>query len=116
MKAVRPTVLLLTLAGFAACATARTPANARDDAPTTVRVENRATLDVTVYVLRQSQRIRLGQVTANSTGTLPIPDYLIFGATSLRFLADPIGARASPVSQEITVLPGDEVVLMIPPI
>ncbi|CAN5139302.1 hypothetical protein BH23GEM4_BH23GEM4_05610 [soil metagenome] len=115
MKALRQAVVLLPLALALAACTGMQRSGARDETPTTVRVENRATLDMTVYVLRQSQRIRLGQVTANSTATLPIPQYLIFGATSLRFLADPIGSSATPVSQEITVLPGDEVVLTIPP-
>jgi hypothetical protein len=35
--------------------------------------------------------------------------------TSLRFLADPIGSNRTPISEEITVEVGDEVVLRIPP-
>lgn len=84
-------------------------------AATTVRVENQAWLDMNVYVLPESgQRLRLGQVSATSTRVFRIPDNLIFGATRLRFLADPIGSSRTPVSQAITVLPGDEVVLQIP--
>jgi hypothetical protein len=79
-----------------------------------VRVENRAWLDMNVYVLRGSQRVRLGNVTANSTRVLRIPQSLVFGATPLRFLADPIGSRRTPISHEIVVRPGDEVTLYIP--
>jgi hypothetical protein len=83
--------------------------------PTYLRVENQAYLDMTIYVYRSSQRIRLGTATGNSVTRLRIPENLIFGATPLRFQADPIGGSRSPISSEITVTPGDEVVLTIPP-
>jgi hypothetical protein len=83
--------------------------------PTRLRVENQAFLDMTIYVYRSSQRIRLGTATGNSVTRLTIPANLIFGATPLRFQADPIGGSRAPISSEITVAPGDEVVLTIPP-
>lgn len=83
--------------------------------PTRLRVENQAFLDMTIYVYRSSQRIRLGTATGNSITRLTIPPNMIFGATPLRFQADPIGANRTPISAEITVSPGDEVVLTIPP-
>ena len=83
--------------------------------PTRLRVENQAFLDMTIYVYRSSQRIRLGTATGNSVTRLTIPANLIFGATPLRFQADPIGGSRAPISSEITVVPGDEVVLTIPP-
>jgi hypothetical protein len=83
--------------------------------PTRLRVENQAFLDMTIYVFRSSQRIRLGVASGNSTTRLTIPRNLVFGATPLRFQADPIGASRTPISQEITVSPGDEVTLTIPP-
>jgi hypothetical protein len=83
--------------------------------PTRLRVENQAFLDMTIYVYRSSQRIRLGTATGNSVTRLTIPANLIFGATPLRFQADPIGGNRAPISSEITVAPGDEVVLTIPP-
>jgi hypothetical protein len=45
-----------------------------------------------------------------------IPDHLIFGLTSLRFLADPLAAQGSPVSNEIVISPGEEITLTIPPV
>lgn len=82
---------------------------------TTVRVENRSFLDMNIYVVRSSQRIRLGSVTGNSTQRFTIPPNLIFGVSTLQFLADPVGASRSPVSNEIRVTEGDEVTLVIPP-
>ena len=80
-----------------------------------VRVENRSMLDMTVYVIRGSERRRLGLVNALSTETIPIPPGLIEGAGILRFLADPIGGNRTPVSEEISVRDGDVVTLLIPP-
>ena len=91
----------------------RSPAVAQPK--TTLRVENQGFSDMTIYVIRSGQRVRLGTVTGNSTQVLTIPANLVFGATSLRFLADPIGSNRTPVSDEITVQPGDEVGLVIPP-
>jgi hypothetical protein len=84
--------------------------------PTRLKVENQAFLDMTIYVYRSSQRIRLGLASGNSTTRLTIPPNLIFGSTPLRFQADPIGGNRPAISQEIMVSPGDEVVLTIPPV
>ncbi len=82
---------------------------------TTVRVENQGFSDMTIYAVRSGQRVRLGTAAGNSTTTFTIPANLIFGATPLRFIADPIGANRTPVSDEITVQPGDQVRLVLPP-
>jgi hypothetical protein len=47
---------------------------------------------------------------------LRVPPVLITGVTPLRFIADPIGSSRASVSEEITVTPGDSVMLTIPPI
>ena len=83
---------------------------------TVVRVENQAFNDATIYVVRSgSQRIRLGLAGGNRTSVFTIPAYLVRFPTPLRFLADPIGGNRGPISSEITVNPGDEVVLQVPP-
>ena len=107
--------LLATLMLGGACHQRSAGEEAPMTEPTILRVDNRAFNDMTIYVLRSSQRIRLGIASGNSTTRFQSPSYVIFGATPLRFLADPIGAAGTPVSEEITVQPGDEVVLMIPP-
>lgn len=98
---------------LSACGGARRPG--ADQPQTTLRVENQSFLDMTIYLLAGAQRIRLGTAGGNSTTTLRIPSQYVFGASSLRFLADPIGSNRTPVSEAITVSPGDEVGLVIPP-
>ena len=111
--------LALALAVAAGAALAcRAPATvARDpEARTTVRVENRATLDMNIYAARGGQRVRLGTATALSTQIFEIPRSLIMGGlTPLRFSADPIGSTRASVSEEITVTPVDQVGLVTPP-
>lgn len=109
-------VLFGSMAMASACrGNTQEEAAAEPAAPTYVRVENRAFLDMTIYVYRSSQRTRLGNVTGNSSAKFVIPHSLIFGSTPLRFRADPIGGNRQPISEEISVSAGDEVVLVIPP-
>ncbi|HET7321423.1 MAG TPA: hypothetical protein VFI96_02940, partial [Longimicrobiaceae bacterium] len=95
-----------------------TPSGTRsaiDRLPTVVEVDNRSFNDMDVYVLRSSQRIRLGTVNAVSTRYLRLPRGLVTVPIALRFIADPVGGRATSFSQEITVFPGDTVALQIQP-
>jgi hypothetical protein len=110
-------MLVASLALASACSMLRNDPEeaAEPQAPTRLRVDNQAFLDMTIYVYRNSQRVRLGTATGNSVTRLTIPANMIFGSTPLRFQADPIGANRTPISSEITVSPGDEVVLTIPP-
>ena len=106
-------VAMLGLALAGCSSKSRSPAAAQPR--TSVRVENQGFADMTIYAIRSGQRVRLGIATGSSTTVFTIPSNLIFGATPLRFLADPIGGRGTPVSDEITVQPGDQVRLTIPP-
>jgi len=99
-----------------ACTHNQNPDQAAEPQPVTrLRVQNQAFLDMTIYVYRGPQRLRLGTANGNSTARFTIPASLIFGATPLRFQADPIGSNRASISEEITVSPGDEVTLLIPP-
>lgn len=80
----------------------------------TVRIENRAFLDVNVYASRSGQRIRLGTVTGNTTQVLPVPKSFVGTGVPVRFQADFIGSNKAPVSEEIVIWEGDEVQLTIP--
>jgi hypothetical protein len=104
--------LFLAVTTISSCAR-RVPGEIDERAGATVRVENRAFTDMTIYIVHQTQRIRLGTVSALGTTTFPIPRRFVSGA-SLRFLADPLGSDRTPVSEEISVFPGDEIVLVIP--
>jgi hypothetical protein len=108
-------VTLLGVGALGACTS--TPRQAQGDMPeeTYVTVDNRSMLDMTIYVIRGSERRRLGLVNALSTQTLRIPRVLVQGVGVLRFLADPVGATRTPTSEEISVRHGDVVKLTIPP-
>lgn len=81
---------------------------------TTVRVENQGFADMVIYVVRGSSRIRLGQVTGGSSAVLRIPASAL-GDGTVQFLADPIGSNRTPISDTISVQPGDQIQLTIPP-
>ena len=83
---------------------------------TTVRVENQSWSEMVVYAVRGgSQRIRLGSVPGVTTRVLRLPENMVWSATPLQFIADPIGSSRAPITNEITVHPGDQVTLYIPP-
>jgi len=101
---------------FAACASLGKQRPVGSTAPTTVIVDNRALLDMNIYIIRSSgQRLRIGLAQSLSKTKLTIPFGIVLGSTQVRFLADPIGGNRGPVSEEITVMEGDEVTLMLPP-
>ncbi len=113
MTAFTRFVVLAACVVLPGCASSPSP-NA--ELPTTLMVDNQSLLDHTIYVIRGSQRLRVGQANGLSTTQMKIPNGIVFGLTTLRFMADPIGSNRSPVSEEITVREGDEVGLRIPPV
>ncbi len=101
-------------ASLAACASNRYR-NPEGQEVTTLVVNNQNWLEHNIYLLYGGQRIRLGTARSETRTRLVIPAQYVFGATSLQFLADPIGSRVEPISDKIVVSPGDEVELTIPP-
>ena len=113
----RVLVLAAALVSIVACnGFKRGSGSANPNEPTRLQVDNQQFLDMAVYAVRSFERIRLGTANGNSKTNLRIPSALVFGLTPMRFIADPIGATRASVSEEITVAPGDTVVLTIPPI
>jgi hypothetical protein len=82
---------------------------------TTIDVQNQDFNDMTVYVIVNGARTRLGIAPGNKTTVLTIPDYLLAGTTFLRFVCDPIGGNRTPVTEEVDVTPGDQLVMVINP-
>jgi len=112
VRSISLALLLFCLAGCAALSRS----NASDQSqPAVLEVDNRSFLDMDVFAAQSAQRVRLGTANGNSKTYLNIPTFLVSGVTSLRFIADPIGGNRASVSEEITVSPGDTVVLVIPP-
>ena len=85
-------------------------------APTTLKVRNQNFLDTDVFVLREGQRIRLGMVAGLSSQVFTIPADIVRSSPQLRFELHPIGGRGNPRTETISVQPGDEVELTIPPL
>lgn len=109
-KHVLAVAVVITLAGCS---------RSEDGAPTptplgetTVRVENQNWLDMTVYALRGTQRVRLGTVTAQTTRIFVLPASLA-AARSVEFIADPIGSSETARSFELLFDPGDAIELVI---
>lgn len=114
MYGARKALLLLVLLLAAGCS-ARRGAPSMEQQRATIQVENRSWSEVVVYVVRSSQRVRLGSVPGVSTRTFVIPRSMVGAGIPLRFQADPIGSDRAPVSQEISVDAGDEVRMYVPP-
>jgi hypothetical protein len=104
-------VILLACNGLA-----RGSGTSPDSGPAALRVDNQSFSDMTVYAARSAQRVRLGLAPGHSNTVFTVPAALMGGLTQLRFIADPIGGARPSVSEEITVAPGDSVVLTIPQI
>ena len=117
-KTMRMLLTVAVMAGsvsMSACGGARQGPRGSEP-PTMLQVDNQRFLDMNIYLITSGgARIRLGTATGNSSTTMRIPATYVFGGSDLRFLADPIGSQATPVSQSITVFPGDNVKLIIPP-
>ena len=106
----------LVLVALAALACHRGPvAPINPQAEVAVTVDNQNFLDMNVFLVRGGQRIRLGTVPGLTQRILMVRPELIGYSTELRFELHPIGGRSNPVSETITVRPGDVVHLTIPP-
>jgi hypothetical protein len=90
-------------------------AGPRPDGPAMLQVENQGFADMVIYAVNGGQRIRLGLATGNTTKSFAVPAYLVRNGAPIRFLADPVGGNRTPISEEMTVQPGDLVSLTIPP-
>ena len=107
-------LLAAVFAGVGACHhRAAEPINPQ--AEVAVTVDNQNFLDMNVYLIRGSQRIRLGMVPGLSKQILMVrPDVIGYG-TELQFEVHPIGGRGNPISETISVKPGDVINITIPP-
>ena len=105
---------LLALTVLASCKSTSEQTDASSGVPPAlITVHNSNVLDMTVYVQRNTQRIRLGMVTAGAEKTFTLSEHLILDSPFLRFIADPIGSPRSILIDELNVFPGDEIDLYI---
>lgn len=106
-------VAVLALVSLGACIHKVSSSSVQPE--TTLKVQNAAFSDMTIYLIRGLATSRLGTAYGNRTTVLKIPSSVLFGPTSLRFQARPIAGARQPVTEEITVTAGDEVTMIIPP-
>lgn len=100
---------------LSACAHHLPPAANGPQPDTYVYVDNQGFTDMDIYVLSGGQRVRLGTAVGVKKSRFKLPGFLVSGSQQVRFLARPIAGNHSPVSEEITITPGEDVTLTIPP-
>lgn len=117
MPRVLPWLALSAL--VAACAGSQSPRTV--PAPTAegfkavLRVENLTFVDLSIYVLRDNQRQRLGRSTANTTTFFTIPAAFVESPRPLRFITDPVGPIGEAFTRDVFVRPGDTVFMQLGP-
>jgi hypothetical protein len=78
--------------------------------PTPLRVENHNWLDVTIYVLHDGQRSRLGAATAAKTTDFTIQPQLLGQVGDIQLIADPVGSSQAIASPVVKVTQGTRLV------
>jgi hypothetical protein len=100
----------------AACA-GRSAESAAPNEQTRARIENRASLDMDIYVRRNDGRVsRLGLAPGSETTSFALPATLTAGAAWVRFEARPVrNSGEAAVSEPYPVKLGDEISWSVPP-
>jgi hypothetical protein len=114
MRVLLPTSLLPLLLATAACATGR--ANGSPEPAAVVRVENRSSSDVDIYLLPAlTSPTRIGFVPASDTAEFSLARALISGSASFRLEARPIRGGSRTVSEPFSGRSGEEIFWSISP-
>lgn len=80
----------------------------------TIEVENRNYLDVVIYALQGSSRVRIGQVTGTSRGSFDVSlRQISTGGGDVRFLADPVGSSRVWTTEQLHLTGGQIVELYV---
>ena len=109
--------VLIVVIGLTASGCSLFKDTANTDAPrTTLEVVNNNFYDVSMFIIRSNQRIRIGFVQSNTTQILEIPAYVASAGGMVFFHADPVGGGRSPFSEERYVEEGRQTRIVIPSI
>ena len=111
---IRTSALLLLLT--AACRGGG-PGSPEPSEQTRARIENRASLDMDIFVRRNDGRVsRLGFAPGSETTSFALPASITAGAAWIRFEARPVRASGEPtVSEPFPIKMGDEISWSVPP-
>jgi hypothetical protein len=74
-----------------------------------VEVTNNNWLDMAVYAVNGGKRFRLGMVTTMGKKLFEVPSSLFASGGNLQLVANPIGARGSYVTEQVSIWPGQTV-------
>ena len=113
MSVGRALVVGLLAVATVSCGGARRPATARER--TVVIVDNRGFSDMTIYVVSGARRTRVGTAGGLKQTELTIPPSSIGNASSISFVADPIGGNRQSFSTDVYIRAGETITLTIPP-
>ncbi|NMO14277.1 hypothetical protein HPC49_17020 [Pyxidicoccus fallax] len=109
--------LYLLLVSVAACSGAQKAGDPSQPPPppdTPVEVRNLKTVDVNLYALSPTRRLRLGTVPGMTTRSFVIPHQFLGDMDYLRFGMEVIGSDAGALSeQQLPVRPGEQLSLTI---
>lgn len=100
---------LLILCSVGACTGSKSAARGPAPVSSVIRVANNNWSDITVYVLRAGNRVRLGTVTSMGAGVFRMPDTLLRSSGNVQLVVDPIGSRQVFVTPSIQFFPGQEI-------
>ncbi|HKU62030.1 MAG TPA: hypothetical protein VJQ44_12480 [Gemmatimonadales bacterium] len=96
-------------------APADSAAPADNGAQQRARIENNSSLDMDIYVVRQSGPTRIGFVPANQSATFTLPAAIVAGSSAVRFEARPVRGSGRPVGSEIfPITGGNDITWTIP--
>jgi hypothetical protein len=74
-----------------------------------LQVVNNHWLDVTIYVIHDGQRTRLGVAGGSTQTRMLLPSRLLGGGGELRLYGDPIGSPELAITEVIVVQPGQSI-------
>jgi hypothetical protein len=114
---MRPLLHIFAAVLFAsACAGGSGSGGTSPDAGQTVRVENRSSTDMDIYLRRTDRSsVRIGFVPASDTAEFALPRTLTAGSVSFRLEARPVRAGSSPEPSEPFQPGRGEIFWSIPP-
>lgn len=76
------------------------------DGRTMIRVNNHNWSDMTVYLVRNGAKLRLGSVSSLDTRTFEVPTHLLISTGAVHLIADPIGSTRLFASPPVLIAPG----------
>ena len=109
MRTVRAAVAGLMLAAIAGGCRSKGPdasVQPDPDTPVPIEIESHFMGDVVIYLVRGSERQRLGMVTALSTAEFTVPWRRLMRSSNNRLLAYPIAGASAYASDPLLLKPG----------